>query len=175
MFLLPGAGWATAALAMLSACSSGTEYPDRQLGTAELQLDQACRGLLGAKLNQATVLEATPIGPGFVPPHGNDSNRGEGTIYVARAFCRISAEAALASGGRARFELWLPSIGWNGKYKPATSEDPSDTTAFVAMTTAVNSGYASWTSPAINASPAPTEQAVGTLVQAYYKRAPGKT
>src|SRR5258706_11326115 len=68
-----------------------------------------CAGLVGARLAGATVESADAVAAGaFTAPDGSK-------LAKLQAFCRVVGRAAPSSDSDIRFEVWLPTEGWNGR------------------------------------------------------------
>ena len=74
-----------------------------------------CDSLAGLALpyTTITVAQAVPAGT-FTPP-------GSTPIANLPAFCRVAGVIKPTSDSNIRFEVWMPSSGWNGKYQQVGS------------------------------------------------------
>lgn len=69
-----------------------------------------CEGLAGSTLEHTTISVAEPVPAGtFAPPYG-------APLTSLPAFCRVAGVMKPTSDSEIRFEVWLPSAGWNGKF-----------------------------------------------------------
>ena len=78
-----------------------------------LAAQQACAGLTTLMLPRTTIASAAvaPEGPVPGPP-----GIGNAAPVIAPAHCAVQAVMRPTSDSEIRFELWLPTVGWNGKY-----------------------------------------------------------
>jgi hypothetical protein len=88
-------------------------FPDTTLGTAE----------------------SRPPGD-FNPPQGR-------ALRNLPAFCRIAGRITPSSDSDIRFEVWLPSAGWNGKFQGVGNGGFAGTINYAGLADAVTHGYAS--------------------------------
>lgn len=75
---------------------------------------QSCEKLAGLNLPDTTITMATsvPAGP-FIPPTDFLGNK---TAVDLPAFCRVAGTARPSADSEIKFEVWMPSAGWNGKF-----------------------------------------------------------
>jgi feruloyl esterase len=98
---------------------------------------QSCEGL--AKLSSPTVsitLAKTVETGDFVPADGPRK------ISALPAFCRVAAELKPTSDSDIRTEIWLPVLGWNGKFLAVGSGGWGGSIAYDGMADALRRGYA---------------------------------
>ncbi len=76
-------------------------------------LAASCEGLVNLKLPKTTITMAQSEAAGtFIPPRSV-----AGTKPVPVAFCRVGGSIKPTSDSDIRFEVWLPQIGWTGRYE----------------------------------------------------------
>ena len=82
---------------------------------ATVSAQSSCESLTSLALTNATITSATSIAAGeFKPPAGG----GQPPITdPVPAFCRVAGTAKPTSDSEIRFEVWLPTSGWNGKFE----------------------------------------------------------
>src|SRR5690242_3947917 len=77
-----------------------------------------CLELKRLRLAHAEIMDAEQVDEGaFTPPAGTDHS----TSILARfkklpPFCRVRGAAHPTEDSDIRFEVWLPTSGWNGKF-----------------------------------------------------------
>ena len=81
-----------------------------------------------------TIAEARPAGE-FTPP-------GAKPIANLPAFCRVAGAIKPSSDSDIRFEVWLPSSGWNGKFQGIGNGGYAGVISFGGLADAVRNGYA---------------------------------
>jgi len=98
----------------------------------------ACEGLATLKLpdTSITVAEAVPAGS-FTPP-------GEKAIDNLPAFCRVAGVIAPSGDSSIRFEVWLPTSGWNHKFQGAGNGGFAGSISYSTggLASAISHGYA---------------------------------
>ncbi|MEK6322725.1 MAG: tannase/feruloyl esterase family alpha/beta hydrolase [Acidobacteriota bacterium] len=74
---------------------------------------QTCEKLAELKLANTTITAAQSIGAGaFTPPTGSPAPYKE-----LPAFCRVTGVIKPTTDSEIKFEVWMPSSGWNGKFQ----------------------------------------------------------
>src|SRR5258706_404474 len=79
-----------------------------------------------------TVSEAVPAGS-FTPPGGQP-------IKNLPAFCRVAGVLKPSSDSNIQFEVWMPSVGWNGKFQGIGNGGFAGTISFRSFVTAPSHG-----------------------------------
>ncbi|MBV9499534.1 MAG: tannase/feruloyl esterase family alpha/beta hydrolase [Acidobacteriaceae bacterium] len=94
-----------------------------------------CEGLLKAALPNTTITtgESVPAGK-FTPPYGNGVDVPE--------FCRVAGVLRPSSDSYIRFEVWLPTRAWNGKYLGVGNGGFAGSIDYRAMSGNLKRGYA---------------------------------
>lgn len=92
----------------------------------------ACERLASLSLPDTTVTRAEVVqGPSFTPPGGR-------ALDKLPSFCRVAATSAPA----VKFEVWLPTANWNGKFQGVGNGANAGAISYDAMATALRRGYA---------------------------------
>ena len=74
---------------------------------------QTCEKLADLKLANTTITAAQSVAAGaFTPPTGSAA-----PYKALPAFCRVTGVIKPTSDSDIRFEVWMPSVGWNGKFQ----------------------------------------------------------
>src|SRR4030095_6350744 len=74
---------------------------------------QTCEKLSGLKLANTTITSAQSVAAGeFPPPSGPAAPYKE-----LPAFCRVTGVIRPTTDSEIKFEVWMPSSGWNGKFQ----------------------------------------------------------
>jgi tannase/feruloyl esterase len=74
---------------------------------------QTCEKLIDLKLANTTITTAQSVGPGaFTPPTGSAA-----PFKELPAFCRVTGVIKATTDSDIKFEVWMPSSGWNGKFQ----------------------------------------------------------
>jgi hypothetical protein len=87
---------------------------------AQTATDDRCAALSGVKLDQVT-LESTATQPAHAPVAGAHMPGMDGTpdggppVAGLPAFCRVIGRIHPEPGSDIRFEVWMPTEGWNGR------------------------------------------------------------
>ena len=101
----------------------------------------SCERLAKLSLNGATVTAAEAVAGGaFTPP---STGRGAGQpIPNLPPFCRVTASARRQGETDVAIEVWLPSRGWNGELRPASSGFAGGAIAYAEMADLLRAGWA---------------------------------
>src|SRR5579862_9314821 len=95
-----------------------------------------CESLASTSLPDTTVTIAQSVPAGaFTPPYGN-------AIDKLPAFCRVAGVIRPTSDSYIRFEVWLPSSGWNGKFLGVGNGGFAGAIGFNSMGADLKRGYA---------------------------------
>lgn len=103
---------------------------------------QTCEKLAGLKLENTTITGAQPIAAGaFTPPSGPPGP------YAAPyrelpAFCRVTGVIKPTSDSEIKFEVWMPSAGWNGKFQGIGNGGFAGSISYGGLGGAIARGYA---------------------------------
>jgi len=106
-----------------------------------LAAQRSCEGLATLALTNATITSAVsvPMG-GFKPP----ASPGQPAPTVdLPAFCRVAGVAKPTADSEIKFEVWLPTSDWNGKFQQVGNGGFAGTIPLAAMALPLLRGYAS--------------------------------
>ena len=99
---------------------------------------QTCEKLAELKLANTTITAAQPVAPGaFTPATGSAT-----PFKELPAFCRVTGVIKPTSDSDIKFEVWMPSTGWNGKFQGIGNGGFAGTITQSALAAAVARGYA---------------------------------
>lgn len=100
----------------------------------------SCENIANLTLMNTTLTStrAMPTG-GFAPP-GTDSI--QRLLQSLPAFCRVEGVVKPTSDSDIRFEVWMPSSGWNGKFRGVGNDGFGGSIKFDDMALALRRGYA---------------------------------
>jgi tannase/feruloyl esterase len=96
-----------------------------------------CEGLAGSFSRANTTIslaQSVPAGS-FTPPVGQP-------IQNMPAFCRVAGAIKPSSDSDIRFEVWMPSSGWTGKFQGIGNGGFAGSIAYPQLAAALNRGYA---------------------------------
>src|SRR5579872_6502707 len=95
-----------------------------------------CESLAGVAPPNSTITVAEAVRAGeFTPP-------GAKPIGGLPAFCRVAGSIKPSSDSDIRFEVWLPSTNWNGKFQGIGNGGYAGAISFAGLVDAVRNGYA---------------------------------
>jgi hypothetical protein len=101
-------------------------------------LAQSCEKLSDLKLANTTITSAQPVAAGaFTPLSGSAA-----PFKDVPAFCRVTGVIRPTNDSDIRFEVWMPSRGWNGKFHGIGNGGFAGTITQPALAAAVVRGYA---------------------------------
>ena len=95
-----------------------------------------CEALAQLKLPGASIASAVSVPAGSVLPPGSRP------IANLPAYCRVSGVIGPAADSNIRFEVWMPSSGWNGKFEGAGNGGFAGSINYSDMGSAISRGYA---------------------------------
>jgi len=126
---MQGLGCALVGAVVMSALAQ--DLPAAAQSSATLS-PAACERLAALALPDTTVTRAELVpGPTFTPSGGR-------ALEKLPSFCRVAATSAPA----VRFEVWLPTASWNGKFQGVGNGANAGAISYDAMATALRRGYA---------------------------------
>ena len=98
---------------------------------------QSCEKLSELKLTNTTITAAQSMAPGaFTPP-------GSTAAYTdLSSFCRVTGVIKPTADSDIKFEVWMPSTGWNGKFHGIGNGGFAGSISYSWMAGAVARGYA---------------------------------
>jgi feruloyl esterase len=97
-----------------------------------------CEGLAELKLPNTTITAAQSVAAGaFAPPSGS------ATPYKdLPAFCRVAGVIRPTNDSEIKFEVWLPSANWNGKFHGIGNGGFAGSISYTGLAGALARGYA---------------------------------
>ena len=105
-------------------------------GAAPAVAATPCEALAQLKLPGASIASAESVPAGsFTPPGGRP-------IANLPAFCRLAGAISPVADSNIRFEVWMPSAGWNGKFEGAGNGGFAGAINYGDMASAITRGYA---------------------------------
>ncbi len=97
-----------------------------------------CEGLAGLKLPDTTITAAQSVAPGaFAPPTGSPAPYKE-----LPAFCRVAGVIKPTNDSEIKFEVWMPSANWNGKFHGVGNGGFAGSISYTGLAGALARGYA---------------------------------
>lgn len=97
-----------------------------------------CESLAGLKLPDTTIVAAQTVGAGaFAPPSGSAAPYKE-----VPAFCRVTGVIKPTADSEIKFEVWMPSASWNGKFHGIGNGGFAGSITYAGLAAAVARGYA---------------------------------
>jgi len=97
-----------------------------------------CEGMAELKLANTTITAAQPVAAGaFTPPTGSAAPYKE-----LPAFCRVAGVIKPTSDSEIKFEVWLPSANWNGKFHGIGNGGFAGSISYTGLAGALARGYA---------------------------------
>ncbi len=99
---------------------------------------QTCEKLANLKLANTAITAAQSVAAGvFTPPTGSAA-----PFKELPAFCQVTGVIKPTADSDIRFEVWMPSTGWNGKFQGIGNGGFAGTITQPALAAAVSRGYA---------------------------------
>lgn len=99
---------------------------------------QTCEKLADLKLPNTTITAAQSVAAGaFAPPAGATTPYKE-----LPAFCRVAGVIKPTNDSEIKFEVWMPSSGWNGKFQGVGNGGFAGSITYVGLVGPVARGYA---------------------------------
>jgi Tannase and feruloyl esterase len=96
----------------------------------------SCESLAKLELPATTITYAAVVPAGtFTPPGGK-------TMHDLPAFCRIAGVIKPSSDSDIRFEVWLPTAGWNGKFQGMGNGGFAGEISYGQLGLSISHGYA---------------------------------
>jgi feruloyl esterase len=92
----------------------------------------SCESLAALALKDATITKTEMIAEGAAPKE----------FGSVPAFCRVAATLKPSADSNIQIEVWLPAVGWNGKYEAVGNAGWSGSISYAAMAEALRRGYA---------------------------------
>lgn len=130
-------GHSSASAAQVSAPAPGSEAP----------ANDRCATLAGLKLDQVMIESAVtqpasaPVAGANLP--GMDGSPGAGAAVAGLpAFCRVIGRIHPEPGSDIRFEVWMPSEGWDGRLNGGNNGGFAGSISYMDLASAVKAGQA---------------------------------
>jgi hypothetical protein len=102
-----------------------------------------CENLKTQKLALATIVSAEPVAAGVFLPPGVAANSSAAAVYkTTPAFCRVVIESTPTPDSAIRIEVWMPSLGWNGKFQGVGNGGYAGDIGYGALAAGVTNGFA---------------------------------
>jgi feruloyl esterase len=110
------------------------------LSAQEADVGTACDKLARLAVPNATITQAQMVRAGaFTAPDA----KGEGAAFQELpAFCRVAATLKPSSDSDIKIEVWMPAVGWNGKFLAVGNGAFNGNIAYPALRAALARGYA---------------------------------
>lgn len=98
----------------------------------------SCDSLKTSQLPNTTISTAAIVEAGAFP-----SGSARGYDYkTLPAFCRVQGVIAPSGDSHIEFEVWMPAVGWNGKYQGVGNGGFAGEISYAQMAAVLNAGYA---------------------------------
>jgi feruloyl esterase len=98
-----------------------------------------CEGLADLKLPNTTITAAQSVAAGaYAPPSGGAAGYKE-----LPAFCRVAGVIKPTSDSEIKFEVWMPTANWNGRFQGIGNGGFAGSISFSGLAGALARGYAS--------------------------------
>ncbi len=106
--------------------------------------DDSCDKLMGLTISGAKIIFAQTVAAGaFAGPPAGFTGRDLTAFYKGvPSFCRVVVMAAPTSDSEIKIEVWLPSVGWNGKLQGIGNGGFAGLIDYMQLGWAVSKGYA---------------------------------
>jgi feruloyl esterase len=104
---------------------------------------RTCPSLKQLALPQATITVAEPVATGvFEPPNLKPDQKVPPVFKATPAFCRVAATLAPSSDSDIKVEIWMPTAGWNGKFRGLGNGGFAGYINYPGLASAVTQGFA---------------------------------
>lgn len=105
--------------------------------TAPKALAANCADLTGLQISNTTITTAEVVPAGsYSPPDGS------ATLTGLPEFCRVAGVIQPTSDSNIKFEVWMPTSGWNGKYNGTGNGGLAGAIVYSALASGLRHGYA---------------------------------
>jgi feruloyl esterase len=98
---------------------------------------QSCEKLAELKLTNTSITSAQPVAPGAFTAPGSTA-----AYKDLAAFCRVTGVIKPSADSDIKFEVWMPSTGWNGKFHGIGNGGFAGSISYGWLAGAVARGYA---------------------------------
>lgn len=100
-----------------------------------------CESLSALPLANTTVTTAQTVAAGTFTQPGRGGRGGGNAFASLPAFCRVAVTLRPTPRSDIKAEVWLPSVGWNGKLQVVGNGAWAGSISYAAMATALAAGY----------------------------------
>jgi Tannase and feruloyl esterase len=101
-----------------------------------------CESMAQLSLQNTTVTTAQSVAAGaFTPPAGAQGKQNN-AFRALPAFCRVAATIRPVADSEIKIEVWMPSSGWNGKFRGTGNGGLGGSMNFNGIAAAMHGGYA---------------------------------
>src|SRR5262245_24864668 len=102
-----------------------------------------CESLADLKLPDTTITSAQTVAAGaFTPPAAESTGPMLASYKELPAFCRATGIIKPTSDSEIKFEVWMPSAGWNGKFQGIGNGGFAGSISYQGLAGALSRGYA---------------------------------
>jgi hypothetical protein len=101
-----------------------------------------CRQLKTLSLPHTEITRAEVVSTGAFAPPGGAADSSPGTYSRLPAFCRVAGTIRPTADSDIRFEVWMPTSGWNGKFVGVGNGAWAGSITYTAMIDPLSKGYA---------------------------------
>ena len=123
-----------AVLFLATLCAAAGLFPSPGLAR------QSCESLSSLKLPQTTITTAVSVPAGkFQRPGAQPANRAASNLP---AFCRVTGVIRPTRDSDIRFEVWMPSENWNGKFNGVGNGGFAGSISYGGLAAALRAGFA---------------------------------
>jgi feruloyl esterase len=109
------------------------------LNVQRLTARSACEALASLTVPNVTITLAADVNAGAFAPGGGGT--GGPSLNALHAFCRVAATLRPSSDSEIKIEVWMPAVGWNGKFQAVGNAAFNGVIPYSAMMTALGRGY----------------------------------
>jgi feruloyl esterase len=129
------------------------------LGTCgQVLAKQSCERLAYLKLPDTTITVAESVAAGaFVSPIPTGQESAPVSFKDLPAFCRIAATIRPTKDSDIKIEVWMPTEGWNGKFRGIGNGGFAGSIGYVGIAAALRQGYATASTDTGHTSPQGTD------------------
>ena len=102
-----------------------------------------CESLADLKLPNTTITTAQTLAAGAFTPPSSEAGMPMAVSYKELpAFCRVTGVIKPTSESDIKFEVWMPSAGWNGKFQGIGNGGFAGSITYRGLAGALSRGYA---------------------------------
>ena len=103
---------------------------------------QSCEELAQLNLSNTTITSAETVAAGAFTPPANMTPSLANFYKQLPTFCRVTAVATPSADSHVKIEVWLPTRGWNGKFRGQGNGGFAGEIDYHSLGQAVSQGYA---------------------------------